>query len=121
MRLAPACLAILLPTLLGSMTGCHQHHYYYNGAAPCGPTTTQLSPVPYGAVCEVPADGVSSGTVINQAPVRRSTISNAPAPRVVVSQPATGASSRRGWHRTDPESLATTRVEGAIDGDSLQR
>jgi hypothetical protein len=91
---------------LGS-AGCIQNYY----PAPICDTGT----VQYGSVCDVPAAGGS--TVVKGS--TGTTVSGTP-PRVVVSQPSSG--SRFSWHRSDPESsLATTKVEGAIEEPTITR
>ena len=102
--------------------GC-THNYYYGTTGPCAPygqaVTTQA-----GQVCEVP-----DGTVVTSAAAPivvgqaasvggRPVVGSAPQ-RVVISQPAAtpGLANRFRWHRPSAESetLATPRVEGALD------
>ena len=113
------------------LSGC-THNYYYTtpNCVPAGETvTTQV-----GSVCDVPSGQIvagsstTEGTVI-QSPARRSIVSGAPAgsSRVVISQPGysvqSGRTSNRvaGWRRPDPDSLAVTRVEGALDSGTVNR
>jgi hypothetical protein len=92
---------ILLAGLAGG-TGC-THNYYYGTSVPLCP---EAEPVRVGSVCEVPG-----GTVVTQnAPPRSS--------RVVISEPRGG--SRLGWRRSE-EGLATSRVEGSLDDETLNR
>lgn len=105
--------------VLTVQTGC-THNYYYGTTAGCPPigqaVTTQV-----GQVCDVP-----SGTVITSnadpAAVSQATVAGQPVlgstpPRVVISEPAYGTplSNRLRWRRPAAESLAVTRVEGALD------
>ena len=90
-------------------------HYCYQHQPVCPPVASSAPVVRYGAVCDAP----SEGTVISQAPSRSSSINDAPRPKVVVSEPSGRNSS--GWRRSDPESMATTRVEGASDGEIRSR
>lgn len=94
--------------------GCHQHYYY--GAVPqCVPGAP--GPVQYGSVCDVPPAG--GGTTVVQNGSRSSAVGTGTPPRVVVSQPT---SPRLSWRRSDPEaSVATTRVEGAIDSSTTTK
>lgn len=99
-------LLFLLAFSFGS-AGC-THNYYYGAVPACPPGTPGA--VTYGSVCEVPPS--SGGTVVAQgsAGARPSVVGTAP--RVVVSEPS---GSRFPWRRSDPEGIATTRVEGALD------
>ena len=94
-------------------TGC-THNYYYGTAAGCLPAgqtyTTQV-----GQVCEVPSGAVMTSSAAT--PGGGAQVAAAAQPqRVVISQPAYGPSfsNRYRWHRADPESLATTRSDGAL-------
>jgi len=115
-------LALLVAACAPALTGCIHNHYYTAGGVPAY-TSTDLGPVTIGSVCEVPPTQIVGGTIVTQAPPAAgpgaAKAGTAPAPRVVVSQPATGP--RLSWRRPDPEgSLATTRVDGGID-DSVDR
>ena len=111
-------LALLLAACAPASTGCIHNHYYTPGGVPAY-TTTDIGPVTIGSVCEVPPSRVVGGTVVTQGPPAAASpdataTATAPAPRVLLSQPATGP--RLSWRRPDPEgSLATTRVDGAMD------
>ena len=99
-----------LRTGWGRAAGCIQN---YSPVPVCGPSA------PYGAVCDVPAPVVEGGTVA-QGPTRSAVVGAPPAPPVVVSEPSGRA--RLPGRRADPDSgLATTRVEGAIDGPPVTR
>ena len=100
----------------GLQSGCCQHACYQPQMG-CPPVAAQAGVLRYGAVCEAPGPG---GTIISQAPSRSSSIADAPRPRVVVSEPG-GRLAGGGWRRTDPESLATTRVEGSLDDSTTTR
>jgi hypothetical protein len=108
---------------VGGLTGC-THNYYY-GSVPVGVApSTGMAVNHYGEVCEVPNSG---GQVIVQNQGQPSYIV-APAPsRVVVSEPQgaspmrSSRSNRYAWRKPDPETVATTRVEGAIENDSKVR
>jgi len=106
-----------------SLSGCTHNHYYGASVPACGPTVVgsiAADAPEYGAVCEVPNQVVSGGSVVAR-PQAGTTIVPAPkAPRVVVSEPR--GNSRLAWRRSDPEeSLATTRVEGALDDPTVTR
>ena len=114
------------------MSGC-THNYYYTTPG-CAPTVGQTVSSQVGSVCEVPEQGeiVAStpGTVVGSAPARRivNAAPNASNSRVVISQPGYSSQTGRaggnrlaGWRRTDPESSATTRVEGTLDTPSVIR
>jgi hypothetical protein len=99
--------------------GC-THNYYYGNAVPvCGPAPAAA--VPNGSVCEVPTQVVGGGALVTQGPVRSTIVSDgARPPRVVVSEPSDG--SRFGWRPSDPDtSLATTRTEGGLDDQTINR
>ena len=114
------------------MSGC-THNYYYTtpGCPPVGQTvSTQV-----GSVCEVPEQGeiVAStpATVVGSAPARR-VVNAAPNAnsRVVISQPnyssqtgRVGSNRLSRWKSSNPESdsIATTRVEGALDSSGVIR
>jgi len=114
-----------LPLVLGASAiftswGCHQHYHYYTASA-CPPGTTAPSTVQYGSVCDVPTQVVDGGTALADSSGRSTTVSgNKSSSRVVVSEPRD--SSRFSWRRSDPEAgLATTTVEGGLDGPAIQR
>jgi hypothetical protein len=118
--IAPYLRAVLFLFLVGSagmQTGCCQYYCYPQPG--CGPVAAQAGVVRYGAVCEAP----EGGTVVSQAPAksRSSAIADAPRPRVVVSEPGGRLAGAGGWHRSDPENFATTRLEGTIDDESRNR
>ena len=110
-------LSICLVGWAGMQAGCCQ--YYCTPQPGCGPVAAQAGVVRYGAVCEAP----EGGTVISQAPARTqsSPIRDAPRPRVVVSEPSGRLAGAGGWHRSDPENFATTRLEGAIEDETRNR
>ena len=98
---------ILLAGLAGG-AGC-THNYYYGTAVPLCP---EPEPVRVGSVCDVPGR-----TVVTQVVPPRSS-------RVVISEPRGGpvvGGSRLGWRRSEPEGLATSRVEGSLDDETLSR
>ena len=128
-RLTKSCLASLL-AFCGLMSSGCTHNYYYptpgSGSGPCVPMTVlpgaTASNVPsYGEICEVPTQVVGGGTVLAGTPLTTTPVLvGARPPRVVLSDPA--GRGRGPWRRTDPESsLATTRVEGALDDPTLTR
>jgi hypothetical protein len=116
-----------LLTGLVASAGC-THNYYY-GAAPvaCAPGTTATAVAPgtvqYGSLCDWPARLFGGGTVVVASPGVRSSVTTTAPPSsnssdVVVSEPVNRP--RLSWRRSDPESsssVATTRVEGAINSD----
>jgi hypothetical protein len=136
-KLAPnlrGTLWIILAGWVGS-SGC-THNYYYGAVPACGPTGLPVSGQ-VGQICEVPSGqvvvsgapssevGPGSGVVV-QAPSQGSAVATNTQPRVLISQPAYGPSisqsiNRLKWRRPDPESLATTRVEGALDSGSVRQ
>ncbi len=118
-RFANRIVLIFFAAWAGVQSGCCQHDYYVQGCPPG--TSAQPAVIRYGSVCEAPAPG---GTVIGQSPSQRpSTAGQAPStrPRVVISEPGPRLANRPGWRRSDPDSFATTRVEGPIDEDSINR
>jgi hypothetical protein len=115
---------VVLSACAFSLAGC-THNYYYGNAVPaCGPATIVPGTVSNGAVCEVPSQ--SGSDVVAQSPARSTIIGGGTAiagprpPRVVVSQPRSGSPFR--WRPADPESsLASTRIEGALDDSTSTR
>ena len=67
--------------------------------------------VEYGAVCQVPPAGGNTVVVASAPPSTQ---------RVLVSRPQGRLGSRLAWRKPDPESLATTRVEGGLDDSALR-
>jgi len=107
-----------------SLSGCTHNHYYGASVPACGPTVVGsiggADAPEYGAVCEVPNQVVSGGSVVAQRQPGVTVVPAPKAPRVVVSEPSGG--SRLAWRRSDPEDgLATTRVEGALDDPTVTR
>jgi hypothetical protein len=104
---------------------CTHNHYYGSAVPVCPPTTAATTTVlPDGAICDVGTPVVvGSGSTTTTSPVSSSVAAGggtAQTPRVVVSQPSTG--SRLSWRRSDPDStVATTRVEGALDDTTISR
>ena len=94
---------ILLAGLAGG-AGC-THNYYYGTAVPACP---EGEPVRVGSVCEVPGR-----TVVSQIVPPRSS-------RVVISEPRGGLLAG-GWRRSETDGLATSRVEGSLDDETLNR
>lgn len=122
-RIALKGLGALLAVAGGALSSGCTHNYYYGAVPACGPTTA-LAPgtVRYGEVCEVPPTQVVGGsTLVAGRPIVTSPALGGPRPpRVVLSEP--GGTRRGGWQRPDPESsLATTRVEGALDDPTLTK
>jgi hypothetical protein len=120
MRLARFVHGGLLSALaaFAGSAGC-THNYYYGGVPPCAPGVAGT--VQYGSVCEVP--GPAGGAAVAQEGAGTGTGTRSSAvgttPRVVVSEPK---GPRLSWRRSDPEtSVATTRVEGAIDDGTKTR
>jgi hypothetical protein len=120
-------------------SGCIHHHYYSYGQQPgCDPVgipgavrSTSALPAPtaaapgtvaYGEVCDVPALSGPAGAVA-VGPGSRAVAATPRPSRVMVSEPAGEGYSiragRAGWRRTDPE-IATTRVEGAMEGSVIR-
>lgn len=116
-----AALAVL--AALGGVTGC-THNYYY-GAVPAGVVPADTVTIRrYGEVCEVPS--AADRQVAIQRSGQPSYVTGSAPSRVVVSEPQGSGpflsrGSRMAWRKPDPESLATTRVEGAIDDDTKIR
>lgn len=109
--------------LLGLAAGSGCTHYHYYGAPSPGlceqPAIVAQRPVmaPYGSVCEVPESSTNSAPSLMAATPRRG--------EVIVSRPQGVSGARRNgsrfaWHRPDPESLATTRVEGGLDESAVR-
>lgn len=111
-------LALAMPALSAGCT----HNYYYTGTPNACPPMVSIpaastSVVEYGAVCEVPSQSLAGTTLVPSIP---SVSSGARPPRVVLSEP--NGRPRLSWRRSDQESsLATTRVEGALDDPTLSR
>lgn len=137
MKHAPSLRGALWLVLMGWATspGCIHNHYY--GTVPaCGPSGLPIS-TQVGQVCEVPSGQVvvsgspsvapgPGSVIVVETPKQGATVMTNQQPRVVISQPAYGPSigqsaSRFKWHSRDPEGLATTRVEGALDGGAINR
>jgi hypothetical protein len=121
-----ATLGIFLAGCAGS-AGC-THNYYYGplpvACAPGSSSTVVPGSLQYGSVCEVPTRIFGGGTVVAASPGIRSSVTTTAPPssstssQVVVSEPA-NRSRLSPWRRSDPESsLATTRVDGALDEES---
>ncbi len=107
-----------------SLSGCTHNHYYGASVPVCGPTvvgSTATDGAEYGAVCEVPNQVVSGGSVVVQRQPGATVVPAPKAPRVVVSEPRGG--SRLAWRRSDPEEgLPMTSVQGgALDDPTLTR
>jgi hypothetical protein len=122
---------------IGLGSGCVHNHYYGYPQSPCDPPpagtikvgstapATTLAPgaVAYGSFCEVTP--ITNAATLNATGPGSRIVAAAPRPsRVLVSEPADeGFSirpSRSGWRRTDPEAIATTKVEGAIDSPTTR-
>jgi hypothetical protein len=119
MRRARILLAPIVLCAWAGVSGC-THNYYYGYPAGTAPGVL-------GEVCQVPTQ-TSGGTVIVQSPGQPTYVAAAPANApVLVSEPLIGggpllrAGSRFTWRRPDPESLATTRIDGAIDDSTVTR
>lgn len=110
-----------------AMVGCTHNYYYGTGAPICGEPVAPTTVVPggYGAVCDVPTQ-VNGGSLVAQGP-NRTIVANAPRPsQVLVSEPRDTGPVVRGpgrfsWRRSDPDSLATTKVDGALEDGSVNR
>ncbi len=110
--------------ILAINSGC-THNYYYGGTPGCAPigqtVTTQV-----GQICEVPSGSVVTSSagpvVVGQTEVSPPAFSAPNAQRIVISQPAYNPSlgNRLRWRRPDPENLATTRVEGALEDSTVK-
>jgi hypothetical protein len=113
--------AALAAAILAGAAGC-THNYYYGTPVACAPAVTTPGVVENGALCEVPTQVVDGGTVVSGRPlVATPVLGGARPPKVVLSQP-NGGSRLGGWRSADSEgSLATTRVEGAVDDPTLTR
>jgi hypothetical protein len=118
-----AGLGVLLAGYVSLSSGCTHNHYYGASVPVCGPTvvgSTGEVGSEYGAVCEVPNQVVSGGSVVAQRQPGVTVVPGPKAPRVVVSEPR--GNSRLAWRRSDPEDgLATTRVEGALNDPTVTR
>ena len=117
-----AGLGVSLAGYVVSLSGCTHNHYYGASVPVCGPTVvgSTADGAEYGAVCEVPNQVVSGGSVVARPQVGTTIVPAPKAPRVVVSEPR--GNSRLAWRRSDPEEgLATTRVEGALDDPTVTR
>lgn len=119
-RLLRSCAASILG--YGFLTACGCSPYYYYGYP--APVCCEPAPVTtYGNACTVPGQG----TVVSQAPT--TVAGGLPRARRVLTSEARDSDGipivRNGsgfrWRRSDPESVATTRVEGAVSDDSVNR
>ena len=128
--LSNTCLASLLAFCWLLASGCTHNYYYPTPGAgfvgPCVPMNVvpgaTASNVPsYGEICEVPTQVIGGGTVVAGTPLTTTPVlGGARPPRVVLSDPV--GRGRGPWRRTDLESsLATTRVEGALDDPTVTR
>ena len=98
-------------------TGCTHNHYYGAPVPVCAEPAVLGG---YGSVCDVPTQ-VGGGTVIAQVPARTTVVTTPPRSTRVVSSappieshPMTSNTGRPSWRRSDPEGLATTRVDGDL-------
>jgi hypothetical protein len=114
-------LGALLAGWVGS-AGCTHNYYYGMPPTACAPGTTTIVPgaVQYPSLCDLPGTLFRGNTVVAASPGPKVTSTAPPATdstEVVVSEPANRQ--RPSWRRPDPESssVATTRVEGAINSD----
>jgi hypothetical protein len=124
-RFPSRCLAPLLGVILAgevvcTVSGCHQHYYYY-GNPPCSPCSPAPNTVQYGSVCDVPTQVVEGGTTLSDSSGRSTTVTGTKnSTRVVVSEPTNP--SPFSWRKSDPEaSMATTSVEGAATDSTINR
>jgi hypothetical protein len=121
-RFVNGTLGALLAGWVGS-AGC-THNYYY-GAVPaaCAPGTTTLVPGT-ASICDLPTQLFGGGTVVASSPGIKSSVTTTAPPSssssdVVVSEPINRPRLSGVWRRPDPESsVATTRVEGALNSDN---
>ena len=112
-------------TFLVVDTGC-THNYYY-GATPGCPPVGQTVTTQLGQVCDVPSDNVITSSappsVVSQANPSSSVAVEPNPRRVVISRPSYNPvfNNRLRWRRPlDPESVATTRVEGALPDSTVK-
>jgi hypothetical protein len=123
-RFVSATLGALLAGWIGS-AGC-THNYYY-GALPtaCAPGTTTVVPgtAQSSSICDLPSQLFGGGTIVASSPGLRPSVTTTAPPSssssdVVVSEPINRPRLSGVWRRPDPESsVATTRVEGALNSD----
>ena len=121
-RFVSATLGVLLVGWVGS-AGC-THNYYY-GALPasCDPASPTVVPgtAQVSSLCDLPSQLFGRTTVVPSSPGPKLSVTSTAPPsssstEVVVSEPVNRP--RLSWRRPDPESsVATTRVEGAINGE----
>jgi hypothetical protein len=109
---------LALAAWLGS-TGCTSYYCYY----PAG--TFPVLPGQSIDVCDVPTQ-TSGGTVVSSTGEPPLVVANPSSPRVLISEPLgrgplLSGGARFPWRRPDPESIASTRVEGAMDDDTATR
>ena len=110
-RLRIGALAVL--ALGAGATGC-THNYYYGAVPPCAEPATVVGST--GTACDPPTQVVSGGIVTTPGASQSAVVAGTP--RVIVSQPQRR---RFSWRASDPETLATNRLEGAIGEDSVSR
>lgn len=115
-RLARRAGPPLLAAWAWAQSGCCQPCYAPVQPA-CPPMAARPATVRYGEVCEAAPAGSSA---VASAPSKAATMSAAPRPRVVVSEPAGRLAGRSGWRRPDPDTIST-RLENTLDDDSVLR
>lgn len=113
--------ALIVLAGLCATTGCTHYHYYGQPGPYAVPGASAVTTS--GNVCEVAPAGTGTRVVV-QSPQQNYAVPPGGS-RVVISEPqGTGRLSRGGrfaWRKPDAETLATTRVEGAIDDDTKTR
>jgi len=122
-RFVSGTLGALLAGWVGS-AGCTHNYYYGAMPAACAPGTTTLVPgtAPSASICDLPTQLFGGGTFVAASPGIKSSVTTTAPPsssssEVVVSEPINRP--RPVWRRPDPESsVATTRVEGALNSDN---
>lgn len=111
--------ALVVLAYLAGTSGCTHYHIYGNQVPVCeAPAAVAAQPRlvhQYGAVCELPPAGAAPALVTGLP-------GSGP---VLVSQPQGplrlfGGGSRFAWRRPDPQSIATTRVDGNIDDSTVR-
>ncbi|WZP00603.1 hypothetical protein EP7_002251 [Isosphaeraceae bacterium EP7] len=111
---------------LAASAGC-THNHYYTALPVCGqPAALASATMSEGSLCD-PAGEVVNAPVSSSV-VGRPVIVTVPprTSRVIISEPTAAPAGRGGsklsWRRNNPdESLATTRIDGNLDDDSVRK
>ena len=118
--------SFLAACAFAASAGC-THNHYYTALPVCGqPTALASTTVSAGSLCDPAPEAM--GAPVSSSVVGRPVIVTIPprTSRVIISEPTAAFSNRGGsklsWRRNNPdESLATTRIDGNLDDDSVRK